>query len=169
MLHQCQCSPQKLRQNGQTSLWKKKGNTHLAITLVSVYHPCTKTVSEDVYYRFFDTLDALLSKLPTENEINMGADINANIGKLDELKSSEFQSTLGPHGFLKRNSKGEGLLTTYLAHCLRVMNTFFECRANRPGYGTCTSNWPTSIGIPESHMLDLIVFSTMLHKCVRAR
>ena len=147
----------------------KKGNTHLAITLVSVYHPCTKTGSEDVYTRFLNTLDAFLSKLSTENKIIMGADINANIGKLDELQSSEFQSTLGPHGFLKHNSKGEGFLTTYLAHRLRVMNTFFECRANRPGYGTCTSNWPTSIGIPESHMLDLIVFSTMLHKCVRAR
>ena len=145
----------------------KKGNTHLAITLVSVYHPCTKTGSEDVYTRFLNTLDAFLSKLSTENKIIMGADINANIGKLDELQSSEFQSTLGPHGFLKHNSKGEGFLTTYLAHRLRVMNTFFECRANRPGYGTWTSNWPTSIGIPESHMLDLIVFSTTLHKCVR--
>ncbi len=62
----------------------KKGNMHLAITLVSVYHPCTKTVLEEVYTRFLNTLDALLSKLPTENEIIMGADINANISKLDE-------------------------------------------------------------------------------------
>jgi hypothetical protein len=97
----------------------------------------------------------------------MGADVNANIGKFNELQSREFQSTLGPHGFLKRNSRGKGLLTVYLAHRLRVMNTFFESRANGPGYGTWTSNQPTSTGLPESHMLDLIVCSTTLHKRVK--
>ena len=47
---------------------------------------------------------------------------------------------------------------------LRVMNTFFECRANGLGYGTWTSNRPTSSGIADTHMLDLLVFSTTLHK-----
>jgi hypothetical protein len=87
----------------------------------------------------------------------MGADINANIGKLDDLQSSEVQSTLGSHGFSKRNAKGKGLLTLYLAHRLRVINTFFECKANGPGYGTWTSNRPTNTGLPNSHMLNLIV------------
>jgi exonuclease III len=142
----------------------KKENKHLAITLASVYHPCTKTGAEDVYACFLDTLNTLLSKLTADNEIIMGADVNANIGKFDKLQSSEFQSSLGPHGFSKRNSKGEDLLTVYLAHRLCVMNTFFESRANGPGYGTWTSNQPTSTGLPESHMLDLIVCSTTLHK-----
>jgi len=71
---------------------------------------------------FLDTLDTLLGKLPADNEIIMGADVNANIGKLDDLQSSAFQTTLGPHGFSKRNAKGEGLLTLYLAHRLRVTN-----------------------------------------------
>jgi hypothetical protein len=119
---------------------RKKGNKHLALTLASVYHPCTKTGSEEIYARFLDTLDTLLSKLPTHNKISMVADVNANIGRLNELQSSEFHSTLGPYGFSKHNSKGKGLLTVYLAHCLRVMNTFFKGKANRPGYGTWSSN-----------------------------
>jgi exonuclease III len=145
----------------------KKGNKHLAITLASVYHPCTKTGAEDVYACFLDTLNTLLSKLPADNKIIMGADVNANISKFDKLQSSKFQSTLGPHGFSKPNSKGEGLLTVYLTHRLCMMNTFFESRANGPGYGTWTSNQPTSTGLPKSHMLDLIVCSTMLHKHVK--
>ena len=145
----------------------KKGRKHLALTLALVYHPCTKTGADDIYARFLDTLDTLLGKLPADNEIIMGADVNANIGKLDDLQSREFQSTLGPHGFSKQNAKGEGLLTLYLAHRLRVTNTFFECKTNGPGYGTWTSNRPTETGLPDSHMLDLIVCSTTLHKRVK--
>jgi hypothetical protein len=38
----------------------KKGDKHLALTLASVYHPCIKTGSEDIYTCFLDTLDTLL-------------------------------------------------------------------------------------------------------------
>jgi len=79
----------------------KKGCKNLALTLASVYHPCTKSGADDIYIRFLDTLDILLSKLPADTEIIMGMDVNANIGKLDDLQSSEFRSTLGPHGFAK--------------------------------------------------------------------
>jgi hypothetical protein len=47
------------------------------------------------------------------------------------------------------------------------MNTYFESKVNGPGYGTWTSKWPTSTGQAESHMLDLIVCPTTLHKRVR--
>ena len=47
------------------------------------------------------------------------------------------------------------------------MNTFFESKADGPGHGTWTSNRPTTTGLPESHMLDLIVCSTTLHKRVK--
>ena len=67
----------------------KKGNKHLALTLASVYHPCTKTSADDIYACFLNTLDTLLSKLPADNEI-MGADVNANIGKFNGLQSSKF-------------------------------------------------------------------------------
>ena len=55
----------------------------------------------------------------------------------------------------------------YLAHRLQVINTFFESKADGPGYGTWTSKRPTTTGMPDSHMLELIVCSTTLHKRVR--
>jgi hypothetical protein len=69
----------------------KKGDKHLALTLASVYHPCTMTGSEDIYACFLDTLDTLLSKLPAHNEIIMGVDVNANISRLDELQANSTQ------------------------------------------------------------------------------
>jgi exonuclease III len=105
----------------------KKGSKHLALTLASVYHPCTKTGAGVIYARFLDTLDTLLSKLPADNEIITGADVNAKIGKLDDIQSSEFRSTLGPHGFSKRKAKGEGLLTLYLAHSEWIWRRSGDC------------------------------------------
>ena len=144
----------------------KKGDKHLALTLVSVYHPCNKTGSEGIYVCFLDTLDTLLSKLPTYNKIIMSADVNVNIGRSGNLQCSKFRAILGPYGFSKENLKGEGLLTVNRVHPLRVMNTYFESKVNGPGYGTWTSKWPTSTGQAKSHMLDLIVCSTTLYKCV---
>jgi hypothetical protein len=112
------------------------------------------------------TLDALLNQLPEKLEIIMGANINSNIGTLDDLHSAEFCSVLGPHGLLKSNKKGKNLLQVYLAHRLHVMNTFYNRRTNSPGHCTWTSNWPTSSGIADSHMLDVFVCSASLHKCI---
>jgi len=96
----------------------------------------------------------------------MGADINSNIGTLDDLHSTEFRAALGPHGLSKRNKKGENLLHVYLAHQLRVMNTFFEASSSSPGYSTWTSNRTTNSGIADTHMLDVIVCLATLHKCI---
>jgi hypothetical protein len=46
------------------------------------------------------------------------------------------------------------------------MNTFFETKTNSSGHSTCTSNGPTSTGVVDSHMLDVIVCSKSLHKHV---
>jgi hypothetical protein len=115
---------------------------------------------------FLDTLDGLLDNLP-KSELIIGADINANIGQFDNMSAAEFGPAIGPHGFPKRNSKGESLLTVYLAHRLQVINTFFLGKANGPGHGTWTSNQPISNGQSELHMLDVIVTSTTLHKQVK--
>jgi exonuclease III len=144
----------------------KKGDKLMTLSLASIYHSCTKTGSDNVYMRFLDTLDGLLDKLP-KSELIIGADINANIGRFNNMSAAEFGPAIGPHGFPKRNSKGESLLAVYLAHCLRVMNTFFPGKANGPGHGTWTSNQPTSNGQAELHMLDVIVTSTTLHKRVK--
>jgi len=117
-----------------------------------------------MYLRFLDTLDTLLGKDPKQSEIIMGADINSNIGTFDNLHSTEFRAALGPHGRFKRNNKGENLLHVYLAHRLRVMNTFFEAGSTSPGHSTWTSNRPTNSGFADTHMLDVIVCSATLHK-----
>jgi exonuclease III len=145
----------------------KQGHNYLALTLISVYHPCTKTGDYDIYLRFLDTLDELLSKAPATSAIVMGADVNSNIGKLDGIASMEFRSVLGPHGLSRRNMKGESLLHVYLGHRLCVMNTFFETKLGSLGHSTWTNNRPTSTGIADSHMLDLLICSATLHKWTR--
>ena len=144
----------------------KNGDKSIILSLASIYHPCTKSGSDDVYMRFLETLDGLLDKLP-KSELIIGADINANIGRFDSMSAADFGLALGPHGLPKRNPKGEGLLNMYLTHRLRVMNTFFPGKANGPGHGTWTSVRPTSNGRPDSHMLDVIVASTTLHKRIK--
>jgi hypothetical protein len=83
------------------------------------------------------------------------------------MSAAEFGPTLGPHGFQKRNFKGESLLAVYLGHRLQVMNTFFPRKANGPGHGTWTSNQLTQNGQAELHMLNVILTSTRLHKWVK--
>jgi hypothetical protein len=86
-------------------VFRKKGKKHLALTLASIYHLCTKTGLEEIHVRILDRLDTLLSKLPAHNKLIMGTDVNANISRLDMMQSSKFHTTLGLHGFLKCNSK----------------------------------------------------------------
>jgi hypothetical protein len=104
-----------------------------------VYHPCTKTGDDKLYLEFLNTLDDLLGLAPANSEIVMGADVNSNIGT-HGIHSTEFCTVLGPHGLSKRNMKGECLLHIYLAHRLRVMNTFFETASGSTGHSTWTSH-----------------------------
>ncbi len=136
---------------------RKHGKKQLALTLAFAYHLCTKTADDKTYLRFLNTHCALLNQLPEKSKIIIGANINSNIGTLDDLHSAEFCSALVPHGLPKCNKKGKNLLQVYLPHHLRIMNTFYETRTNSPGHCTWTSNRPTSSGIADSHMLNVIV------------
>ncbi len=44
------------------------------------------------------------------------------------------------------------------------MNTYFKARLNSLGHSPWTSNLPTSSGVPDSHMLDVVVCLVSLHK-----
>ena len=145
----------------------KQGDKQHALTLASFYHPCTKTSKDKVYLRFLETLNTLLGRSPSKSEIILGADINSNIGTLNRLHSAEFCTTLGPHGLPKWNKKGKNHLHIYLAHCLRIMNTFFKAKLGSSGHSTWMSNSPTSSGIPDTHMLNLLVCSASLHMHIR--
>jgi len=94
----------------------KQGHKQFALTLVSVYQPCTKTGKDKLYLRFLETLNNLLGQAPAKLEIVMGADVNSNIGKHDGIHSTELRAVLGPHyGLPRRNMKGKSLLHVYLA------------------------------------------------------
>ncbi len=70
--------------------------------------------SDNVYMRFLDTLDGLLDKLP-KSELIIGANINANIGRLDNMSVAEFGPAIGPHGFPKETPK-ERVSLLYISH-----------------------------------------------------
>ena len=72
----------------------KNGAKSIILSLASIYHPCTKSGSDEVYMRFLETLDGLLDKLP-KSELIIGADINANIGRFDSMSAADFGLALG--------------------------------------------------------------------------
>jgi hypothetical protein len=59
----------------------------MTLSLASIYHPCTRMGSDNVYMRFLDTLDGLLDKLP-KSELIIGAGINAKIGRFDNMSAA---------------------------------------------------------------------------------
>jgi hypothetical protein len=83
----------------------KQGNKHLALTLASVYYPCTKTGKDETYLRFLDILNTLLNYLSAKSKLIMGANISTNIGKLNNLHSANFRSALGPHKYQNTTQK----------------------------------------------------------------
>ncbi len=54
----------------------------------------------------------------------------------------------------------------YMSHDLRVMNMYYPAKQTI-GHGTWTSIPCTSEGVSEPSMLDVIVCSASLHKCVK--
>jgi hypothetical protein len=120
---------------------------------VSAYHPCR---TEDNHERFLDIVDTLLSKLPP-SKIVMGADINANVGRVLQDDDDPFAPALGPHGLSKRNSKGENYLAVYMSHGLCVMNTYYQGKQDI-GHGTWTST------LNRDQRLDVIICLKTLHK-----
>ncbi len=117
-----------------------------------------------MYLRFLDTLDALLNQLLKNWKSSWAPTSTQTLARLTTCILPNFVLCLGLMVSPNATKKGKNLLNVYLAHCLRVMNTYFEARSNSPGHSTWTSNRPTSSGIPYSHMLDVVVCLASLHK-----
>ena len=83
----------------------------LKMALTLVYHPCNDPEHE----QFAGHLDELLSSIPANTELLMGADINARIGVRDR---SEFSSVLGPFGVAGQNDRGKNLAQLYSSQAL---------------------------------------------------
>ena len=123
----------------------------LSLFLASIYHPCHDAPHE----QFLETLTSILQTIPRKSNLIIGADINAKIGHRD---CEEFKSVLGPHGPPRRNTRGCNLLNFYLAHELRVENTFFDA----PNHTTFTN-----IKDNDQTMIDVFACAKNLHCRVR--
>jgi hypothetical protein len=91
----------------------KNGKKYISLSLVSAYHPHRE--EGDEYAMFVDELDGHLENIThnNSNEVIKGANINADIGRRDDICIEEYKHVMGPHGHHRRNSKGETLLGMY--------------------------------------------------------
>ena len=80
----------------------KQGHKQLAPTLVSVYHPCTKTGKDKLYLRFLKTLNNLLGRAPAKLEIVMEADVNSSLESATGYTPQSFAQRSGHMASLAR-------------------------------------------------------------------
>jgi len=80
----------------------KQGHKQLALTLVSVYHTCTKTGEDELYLRFLKTLDNLLGRAPAKLEIVMEADVNSSLESATGYNPQSFAQRSGYMASLAR-------------------------------------------------------------------
>ena len=100
-----------------------------------------------------------LAKPPQNRKSSWAPTITQTSAHLTTCTPPKFCTAIGPYGLPKCNNKGKNLLHIYLAHRL-------QARSQSPWYGTWTSNQPTNSGIVDTHMLNVIVCSAILHKCI---
>ena len=144
------------------TLVKLKSKTklkHKCISLLTSYHP-TSSYSEKEVSKFNNEVLKMISSLPKDIILIMGADLNASIS----IRSSETRETretndflqnedpstslLGPHGNARRNARGELIIGVMNHLQLRVASTFFVSKKNQ-GHDTWTH--PTT---KEYYQLD---------------
>jgi hypothetical protein len=86
----------------------------MTLSLASIYQSCTKTSSDNVYMCFLDMLDGLLNKFP-KSELIIGADINANIGRFNNMSVADLDRPLG-HTASQKETPKERVSMLYILH-----------------------------------------------------
>ena len=97
------------------------GSTVYAI--INVYAPQQGRPAADKD-RFYDQLNAVIAKIPNNEELVIGGDWNGHVGK----SADGFPQVHGGFGFGERNDEGGRLLDFAVAHDLVIGNTLFEKR-----------------------------------------
>ena len=92
-------------------------------TFVSVYSP-TLDSSNDVKYRFYDTLYFTLRRISQENKIILLGDFNARVGRYQSI----WHGVIGHHGVGNMNSSGLRLLSPCSELGIAITNTFLQHR-----------------------------------------
>lgn len=90
------------------------------VTIIQVYAP-TEASSEDELENFYKSLDNALEKFKSPTNLIIG-DFNGKVGS----RSHEDEEPVGPHGFGRRNDRGDGLVQFAQEHRLKIANTFFR-------------------------------------------
>ena len=87
----------------------------------SVYGPQSGK-SQEEKDRFFEELDDELGRIPPEQMLYVGGDLNGHVG----TERQGFEEVMGPFGFGERNREGESILRLCQSRELLVVNTMFK-------------------------------------------
>ena len=93
--------------------------SHIA-NIISAYAPqvgCEESVKEE----FWESQDSVMRKVPQQEKVYVGADLNGHVGK----GGGGSGDVVGGHGFGQRNNGGARIVAWAQAFNLGIMNTFF--------------------------------------------
>ncbi|KFD54743.1 hypothetical protein M513_04443 [Trichuris suis] len=93
--------------------------------IVSAYAPQIGSPEEEKG-KFWEDLEALISSIPEEEYLLLGADLNGHVGKMKD----DAGACHGGHGYGARNQEGERIIDFVSAHDLVLANTYFIKKDN---------------------------------------
>ena len=89
--------------------------------VVSVYAPQVGRTEKEKE-EFWEVLDECIGKIPEEELLVIGGDLNGHVGR----DRSGFEEVMGIYGYGERNEAGESILELCQGRKLRVVNTMFK-------------------------------------------
>ena len=98
----------------------KTGYGYLAI--IQVYAPTANANKKEID-EFYTDLQREVSKIPPADIPVIMGDLNAKIGKSEDITTN---GVVGKHGYGKRNERGDMLADFCMANGLCITNTFFQ-------------------------------------------
>lgn len=101
-----------------------KINKKYHLNIIVAYMPTTNHSDEECE-EVYETIDQLYKNSKTHYNIIMG-DFNAKVGK-----AKQGETCMGKFDYGSRNNRGDTLVNFSERHGLKIMNTFFEKKANR--------------------------------------
>ena len=115
------------------------------ITLISAYAPTLNStqLEKDCFY---DSLNAIIKKVPSSHKLLLMGDFNARVG----VDYSSWEKVLGKHGVGRENSNGTLLLSLCAQNELIITNTIFQ-QADR-----FKTTWMHP-GTKRWHLIDYVI------------
>ncbi|KAI5740423.1 hypothetical protein M8J76_003694 [Diaphorina citri] len=89
--------------------------------ILSVYAPQIGCDNEEKT-KFYDTLEDVLERIPENELVMIGADMNGHVGK----RRDGHEECHGGYGFGEKNEPGERVINLAEAYDLKIVNTFYK-------------------------------------------